>query len=1104
MNRTTRLDNSSSIIAQDRVRAAAVLACLAAAALLSDPPTCLGQTNIPAVAFSSPTFFAYEDSGSATITVVRSGDLTRAVTVNYATGKGLATSGVDYTPQSGTLSFARGETNKTFAIPLLDDTLAEGSEPVELSLSNPTGGAVFGALARARLYVQDNENRGTLLDFTFTNSIQPADAVNALALQPDGKIWAGGTFASDDPTNPNVVIRVQADGHRDTGFEKTVAQPNNAVYAMVLQADGKAIIGGEFTAVGSAPRNRIARLNSDGTLDTSFNPGAGVAGAGTPAVYSVALQRDGKVLIGGIFDTVSGVSRIDVARLNADGSLDPTFQPGAGLTSTNRNFRKPWISAVVAQPDGKTLLGGQFTEVDGLSLRNIARLNADGSVDSTFDPGLGATGDYASVEAIAVQPDGKIIIGGDFDSVNGLDRRALARLNPHGSVDSTLEIGSGVKDIDASGADLSGLVTWVIVQGDGKILFGGSFLTVDEINRHGLARINGDGSLDGTFGPYFGTTYRNDLGYEEMTSIPVLALQPDGKIVIGGTFASADGSETNRLSRLLSTNVRTSSFEFFSPGIVTGETSGSVSMDVIRRGDSEGAYSVEFAAVAGTAVAGGDFAPQSGVLQFDKFVVEKTITVSILNDGSLEDDKIFSLVLKNPAPGASLGAPTNFVVRIIDGKKPGNLDFGFAEVDIPYPDDPTSTLPVTALVAQDDGKTLLAGNFTSINGEARPGIARLNRDGTVDLTFAPAPPQGSPVYQVLDLGVQPDGRIIGGYEGVFRLNRDGSLDRGFDPGLGSLTSFMVQKDGSFVVSDEFFDRASDSYLDEVMRYSLDGAIDPFFSSPVLNDWVTITTAQPDGKVIIGGYFTQADGVAQNRLARLNGNGSLDPSFNIGAGLQGTNSAVYALALQPDGKVLAAGSFLSVNNVARRYLVRLNADGIVDSTFNIGTGPNNVVAAVVVQPDGKILIGGAFVLFNGLPRFGLARLHRDGSLDTRFVPSLSYPGPVWVNAIAVQRDSQILIAGLFGAVNGVTRYSLARLNGDGHYAQLASGARGPAGQFHLTATSWPGQQYRIEVSSDLVKWLPVKTNLAASFTLDFEDPTLPLPPARFYRAVVLQP
>ena len=126
-----------------------------------------------------------------------------------------------------------------------------------------------------------------------------------------------------------------------------------------------------------------------------FNPSA------NGSVYAIAQQDDGKVLIGGTFTTVNGTARNGIARLNADGSLDTSFDPGTGAD----NF----VQALAQQADGKVLIGGSFNDINGTARNGIARLNADGSLDTGFDPGTGANN---IVFALAQQADGKVMIGG--------------------------------------------------------------------------------------------------------------------------------------------------------------------------------------------------------------------------------------------------------------------------------------------------------------------------------------------------------------------------------------------------------------------------------------------------------------------------------------------------------------------------------------------------------------------------------------------------------------------------------------------------------------------------------------------------------------------
>jgi uncharacterized delta-60 repeat protein len=242
------------------------------------------------------------------------------------------------------------------------------------------------------------------------------NGVEEVAVQSDGKIFISGDFTKVgglSGTARNYVARLNSNGSLDTGFNPPDA--NGVVYSAVVQSDGKIIIGGSFTTVtGGSPattttRNRVARLESNGTLDTGFNPDA------SSNVLAVAVQSDGKIIIGGNFTTVGGTPRNLVARLNSNGSLDdPGFNP---------NVNGIVYSAVV-QSDGKIIIGGSFTTVGGTARNYVARLNSDGSLDAGFDPNANE-----AIRAVAVQSDGKVIIGGSFTTVGGTTRNRLARLS---------------------------------------------------------------------------------------------------------------------------------------------------------------------------------------------------------------------------------------------------------------------------------------------------------------------------------------------------------------------------------------------------------------------------------------------------------------------------------------------------------------------------------------------------------------------------------------------------------------------------------------------------------------------------------------------------
>jgi uncharacterized delta-60 repeat protein len=310
-------------------------------------------------------------------------------------------------------------------------------------------------------------------------------------VQPDGKIVIGGAFTSynGDDAASDKVMRLNADGTRDSTFNAGGAGADDRVYAVAVQPDGKIVIGGDFTSYnGEAAEtsDSIMRLNADGTRDPTFNPGGAGADGG---VQAVAVQADGKIIIGGNFTSYNGDAAANdrVMRLNADGTRDATFNAaGMGAASPVGGST---VSAVALQPDGKIVIGGFFTSYNGdaaATSDKVMRLNADGTRDASFNAG-GAGADNA-VLAVALQPDGKIVISGLFTSYNG-DAAATSdrvmRLNADGTRDSTFNPG---------GAGANGTGYAVAVQRDGKIVIGGDFTSYngDAAASDRVMRLEGD------------------------------------------------------------------------------------------------------------------------------------------------------------------------------------------------------------------------------------------------------------------------------------------------------------------------------------------------------------------------------------------------------------------------------------------------------------------------------------------------------------------------------------------------------------------------------------------------------------------------------------
>ena len=710
------------------------------------------------------------------------------------------------------------------------------------------------------------------------------NTVSALAVQADGKIVAGGAFTSIAGQTRHSVARLNHDGSIDATF----ADPNldGAVDALVIQADGKIVVGGEFTHIGAQTRTRVARLNANGTLDATFiDPDAD----GT--IYTIAIQSDGKILIGGAFAHIAGQEHFRIARLNAGGSLDASFTEAV----TNSTSSIVWALAV--QPDNMIVAAGALPFITGQTLSCVARLHPDGTLDATFVAPVVTQSASPEVYAVALQADGKVIIGGYFDSVAGQPRHSLARLKADGTLDS------GFGDPNTIGP-----VGTLALQPDGRILAGGNFNMIGGQSYMNLARVNQNGTLD--------TTFRNP-GADQ--AVAALALQADGDIVVGGYFLSMASGGRHHIARL--------NFDG--------------SLDQVLFGF-----------------------PQNGQIS----------ALAVQNDGRI-------LVG---------GAFTSFENTVISGPAIARV-FSSGVVDAAYDPNPTaaSNAAVNALALQPDGKAIVAGYFTAIGGQARNKIARLNIDGNADSDFDATQ---NPNDFISALAVQPDGKIVVGgpftyisgqtRNHIARLNADGTLDMAFNPNADSgIGAIAVLPDGRLVVAGSFTKIGGQTRHD-VARLNTDGTPDMTFVDPEATGGnVSTLVVQPDGKILVGGFFTMIGGQTQCCIARLSANGTLDATFSANP-----DNYVDALALQVDGKIVIGGYFNYVSGQFREYLARLNADGGLDMTFTANA--NNVVLALALQLDGKLIAGGLFTTLSGQPRSEIARLE-EPELTLQSLEAVSY-------------------------------------------------------------------------------------------------------------------
>jgi len=353
--------------------------------------------------------------------------------------------------------------------------------------------------------------------------------IRVVVVQPDGKILIGGSFTTLSPNGGatvtrNCMARLNSNGTVDTAFDPNA---NGEVRAIVVQPDGKILVGGSFNAfngansIGGQPRNRIARLDATTGQADSFNPNAY-----DNTVAAIALQADGMILVGGNFQNIGGQLRSGMARLDPTTGAADSFNPDPFPGS---------ILAIRVQADGMILVGGFFTGIGGQPRSRIGRLNPGTGAADSFDPKASEGG---TVRAIVVQPNGKVLIGGDFTTLspNGgaaVTRNRIARLNADGTLDTAFNPNANTSVIS------------IALQADGRILAGGEFAifggqpSIGGQMRNYLARLDATAGQADSFNP------------NPNSVIQSLAVQGDGKILAAGNFNFIVGQTRSRIARLM-------------------------------------------------------------------------------------------------------------------------------------------------------------------------------------------------------------------------------------------------------------------------------------------------------------------------------------------------------------------------------------------------------------------------------------------------------------------------------------------------------------------------------------------------------------------------
>jgi uncharacterized delta-60 repeat protein len=362
------------------------------------------------------------------------------------------------------------------------------------------------------------------VDPSFAIGTSVNNTIRAMHVYPDGRILIAGHFTTYNGTTVGRIVRLMPNGTIDPTFI-TGTGASHDIRSMHVQADGKILIGGIQSTYNGQPANFFNRIDSTGAYDATFTMGTGP----NNEVLAITTQPDGKILIGGFFSQYNGVLKRGFARLHPNGTLDTTFTHGGDGPQFGPD-------AIAVLPDGRIIVGGSFNSWNGdTNIKKVVRLHPNGMRDTTFFVSGTSSGNF---QHVAVQADGKYIFGGSFTQVQGQTVNRIVRLDSTGAVDPGFVVGSG---FDAGILDLH-------LQADGKLIVVGSFTLYNTVGRSRMARLHPNGTLD----------YGFDHCYLFNGGINAVGVLPNGDVVIGGGFTQFGGVNQTRLIRFIPATTGTS------------------------------------------------------------------------------------------------------------------------------------------------------------------------------------------------------------------------------------------------------------------------------------------------------------------------------------------------------------------------------------------------------------------------------------------------------------------------------------------------------------------------------------------------------------------
>jgi len=870
--------------------------------------------------------------------------------------------------------------------------------------------------------------------------------------------YSGGKYGED------ITLTALGDGVIEKNFTTGGDDRNFYVQTTAMQGDGSIIVNrrrwdanGEADPVYSsgADPNTLAMLtepNGDAyhasgpsavpqlvrlRNDGSIDPTFSITLDGN--VIAMAAQPDGKILIGGKFTTIGGQARPGIARIHRDGSLDTSFAAGLDVTSL--------LKTLAVQPDGKILLGGFYfpSTTPGGPTTAVARFLPDGSRDSTFSL------DTPIAHQLLLQPDGKIlVVVTDHSSFPFSPLDTLRRYLPDGSPDESFRF------------DADGWVRTAALLADGKFLVSGLFTRIGDHIPSGIVRILPDGSPDPTFVGTAGSLRRILLGSSNQPYLAGGGSVSGVRTPIMATISNP--TATDHLERLNANTVRwmrqgaAAELQWVKAELIPQGSGEPISLGMAQR--ITGGWEITSATpISNATVRLSGPATNSGGMDVmvDKFLESGSVSHGVV---VTRDQQVLPPAEVHDLGRHLLGIEKSVLLRM-ENRGAGTLETASATIEGPHAADFT--------FIQSSPADLRAGEQRSFRVKIKPvGIGvrtaqlvirgsdpeaaihvvplRLDSRDTLDPVFTNAidVPFAEPGLNaaILNLGTltlnfAPAPRTV---LKLFSNTGYSSISGNLAdlPHLGYVTTVYNGVTYTFLAS-----YIGGDGNDLTLRLVGVGDTVPWFA-PAANGTGSGLAIQPDGKVLVGGLFSTIGGAPNQLLARLHPDGRADLSFNATGG-----NRTDSMVIQDDGRILIGGIFNTVNGVSRPGIARLEPDGTLDTSFDLraanGTKTRVDTNRLLKLKNGKVLVGGQFTSLSNIPKQNIARLNEDGSLDETFTTTIAGTtvDTVYIYSMHEQPDGKLLIGGRFTSVNGVPRFGFARLNADGTLdTSLADLAIGP--------------------------------------------------------------